>query len=146
MCIENKLVDNWLNLNLSLADLSLPLHIGGQVSRIRSDSIQITMLYTIWSHILIITMPRPNFYRAITRMCPRGTKITGLGRYTLVSSPRDSIRIVDFGWISNLHIFTCNLWLGQSTSSWFHWIFHILKFSWGFWLTSLELLIDQGTS
>jgi hypothetical protein len=33
---------NWLNLNLSLADLSWPLYIGGQVSRNRSGSIQIT--------------------------------------------------------------------------------------------------------
>jgi hypothetical protein len=33
---------NWLNLNLSLAGLSWPLYIGGQVSRIRSGSIQIT--------------------------------------------------------------------------------------------------------
>jgi hypothetical protein len=33
---------NLLNLNLSLADLSWPLYIGGQVSRNRSGSIQIT--------------------------------------------------------------------------------------------------------
>jgi hypothetical protein len=33
---------NWINLNLSLAVLSSPLYIGGQVSRIRSGSIQIT--------------------------------------------------------------------------------------------------------
>jgi hypothetical protein len=32
---------NWLNLNLPLAGLSWPLYIGGQVSRIRSGSIQI---------------------------------------------------------------------------------------------------------
>jgi hypothetical protein len=32
---------NWLNLNLSLAGLSWPLYIGGQVSRNRSGSIQI---------------------------------------------------------------------------------------------------------
>jgi hypothetical protein len=42
MHVENKLVINWLNLNLSLAGLALPLCIGGQVSRIRSGSIQIT--------------------------------------------------------------------------------------------------------
>jgi hypothetical protein len=35
-------VFNWLNLNLSLAGLSWPLYIGGQVSRIRSGSIEIT--------------------------------------------------------------------------------------------------------
>jgi hypothetical protein len=51
MCVENKLVENWLNLNLSLADLSWPLYIGGQVSRIRSGSIQIIMLvYDIISY------------------------------------------------------------------------------------------------
>jgi hypothetical protein len=31
MCVENKLVINWLNLNLSLAGPSWPLYIGGQV-------------------------------------------------------------------------------------------------------------------
>jgi hypothetical protein len=42
---------NWLNLNLSLVGLSWPLYIGGQVSRIRSDSIQITMsVYNIISY------------------------------------------------------------------------------------------------
>jgi hypothetical protein len=34
---------NWLNLNLSLAGLSWPLYIGGQVSRIRSGLIEITV-------------------------------------------------------------------------------------------------------
>jgi hypothetical protein len=51
MCVENKLVINWLNLNLSLAGLSWPLYIGGQVSRIRSGLIQITMsVYDINSY------------------------------------------------------------------------------------------------
>jgi hypothetical protein len=36
------MVLNWLNLNLSLAGLSWALYIGGQVSRNRSGSIQIT--------------------------------------------------------------------------------------------------------
>jgi hypothetical protein len=40
--LRKKLVDNWLNLNLSLAGLSWPLYIGGQVSKNRSGSIQIT--------------------------------------------------------------------------------------------------------
>jgi hypothetical protein len=35
------MVLNWLDLNLSLAGLSWPLYIGGQVSRNRSGSIQI---------------------------------------------------------------------------------------------------------
>jgi hypothetical protein len=51
MHVENKLVINWLNLNLSLAGLSWPLYIGGQVYRIRSGSIQITMsVYDIISY------------------------------------------------------------------------------------------------
>jgi hypothetical protein len=51
MRVENKLVNNWLNLNLSLAGLSWPLYIGGQVSRIRSGSIQITIfVYDIISY------------------------------------------------------------------------------------------------
>jgi hypothetical protein len=51
MCVENKLVINWLNLNLSLAGLSWPLYIDGQVSRIQSGSIQITMsVYDINSY------------------------------------------------------------------------------------------------
>jgi hypothetical protein len=42
---------NWLNLNMSLAGLSWPLYIGGQVSRIRSGSIQITIsVYDIISY------------------------------------------------------------------------------------------------
>jgi hypothetical protein len=42
---------NWLNLNLSLAGLSWPLYIGGQVSRIRSGLIQITVpVYDIISY------------------------------------------------------------------------------------------------
>jgi hypothetical protein len=51
MRVENKLVDNWLNLNLSLAGLSWPLYIGGQVSRIRLGSIQFTVhVYNIISY------------------------------------------------------------------------------------------------
>jgi hypothetical protein len=42
---------NWLNLNLSLTGLSLLLYIGGQVSRIRSGLIQITVsVYVINSY------------------------------------------------------------------------------------------------
>jgi hypothetical protein len=37
------MVLNWLNLNLSPAGLSWPLYICGQVSRIRSGLIQITV-------------------------------------------------------------------------------------------------------
>jgi hypothetical protein len=51
MCVKNKLIINWLNLNLFLVGLSWPLYIGGQVSRIRSGSIQITMsVYDINSY------------------------------------------------------------------------------------------------
>jgi hypothetical protein len=42
---------NWLNLNLSMAGLSWPLYIGGQVSRNRPGSIQITMsVYDVISY------------------------------------------------------------------------------------------------
>jgi hypothetical protein len=51
MCDKNKLVINWLNINLSLAGPSWPLYIGGQVSRFQSGSIQITMsIYDINSY------------------------------------------------------------------------------------------------
>jgi hypothetical protein len=51
MRVENKLVNNWLNLKLSMAGLSWPVYIGGQVSRIRSVLIQITMfVYDIISY------------------------------------------------------------------------------------------------
>jgi hypothetical protein len=45
------MVFNWLNLNLSLAGLSWPLYIGGQVSRSRTGLIQITVsIYNIISY------------------------------------------------------------------------------------------------
>jgi hypothetical protein len=48
---KNKLAINWLNLNLSLVGPSWPLYIGGQVSRIRSGSIQIKIsVYDIISY------------------------------------------------------------------------------------------------
>jgi hypothetical protein len=51
MRVENKLVNNWLNLKLSLASLSWPVYIGGQVLRIRSGLIQITIfVYDIISY------------------------------------------------------------------------------------------------
>jgi hypothetical protein len=54
----------------------------------------------IWRHLLFrlhLCLGLPNG--------PRGTKIMGLISYTLVSSPWDSTRIVDSGWISNVYIF-----------------------------------------
>jgi hypothetical protein len=82
---------HWLNLNLTLGGLSWPLYIGGQVSRIRSGSIQITVyVYGVFSYFDYI-------YAYASLMGPRGTKIMGLISYTLVSSPRDSTRIVDLG-------------------------------------------------
>jgi hypothetical protein len=76
MCVKNKLVINWLNLNLSLAGPSWPLYKGGQVSRIRSGSIQI-----ISSRILTMSIFGPNIYYTITQMGPRGTKIMGISSY-----------------------------------------------------------------
>jgi hypothetical protein len=51
-CVSRiRMVLNWLNLNLSLADLSWPLYIGGHVLRNRSGSIQITVsVYDIISY------------------------------------------------------------------------------------------------
>jgi hypothetical protein len=51
-CVSRiSVVLNWLNLNLSLASLFCPLYIGGQVSRIWSGLIQITMsVYDIISY------------------------------------------------------------------------------------------------
>jgi hypothetical protein len=90
---------NCLNLNLSLAGLSWPLYIGGQVSRIQSISIQITLsVYYIISYFDYIYA-----WAYLTGL--RGTKIMGFISYTFVSSPRDSTRIIDSGWISNLYIF-----------------------------------------
>jgi hypothetical protein len=72
---------------------------------------------------------------------PRCTKIMGLISYTLVSSPRDSIRIADSGWISNLYIFELiNLWL--LLCSCIYQIIHNFYFSRGFRLTSLASLTD----
>jgi hypothetical protein len=52
MCVLRiSMVLNWLNLSMSLAGLSWPLYIGGQVSRIRSGLIQITVpVYDIISY------------------------------------------------------------------------------------------------
>jgi hypothetical protein len=43
MSVDNKLGINWLNLDVPVAGLSWPLFIGGQVSRIWSGSIQISL-------------------------------------------------------------------------------------------------------
>jgi hypothetical protein len=60
-CISRvSVVLNWLNLNLSLAGLSWPLYIGGQVSRIRSGLIQITMfVYDITSYLITSILRTP---------------------------------------------------------------------------------------
>jgi hypothetical protein len=62
------MVLNWLNLNLSLAGLSWPLYIGGQVSKIRSGSIQITVsVYDINSYFNyvydLVYLNRPQGYK-----------------------------------------------------------------------------------
>jgi hypothetical protein len=72
---------NWLNLNLSLAGLSWPLYIGGQVSRIQSGSIQITM--SVYDVILYFDY----IYAWAYLTGPRGTKIMGLNSYTLATMP-----------------------------------------------------------
>jgi hypothetical protein len=55
--------------------------------------------YTTWTRISTMITLGPS----LTGL--RDTQVTGSIIYTLVSSPRDSIRIVDSGWISNLNIF-----------------------------------------
>jgi hypothetical protein len=97
MCVENKLVNNWLNLNLSLDGPSWPLYIGGQVSRIWLGSIQITMLVYVIILCFDYNMIGHNSHGTITQTGPRSTKIMGLSNYTLVRSSRDSTRIVDSG-------------------------------------------------
>jgi hypothetical protein len=64
----------------------------------------------------------------------RGTQLTGSIIYTIVNSPRDSTRIADSGWISDLQIFDLiNIWL-----------LHIFKSStWSFDL-SLYYNVSQG--
>jgi hypothetical protein len=52
-----------------------------------------------WTHILTRITLGPS----LTGL--RGTQVMGSIIYTLVSSPQDSTRIADSGWISNLHIF-----------------------------------------
>jgi hypothetical protein len=46
----------------------------------------------------------------------RGNQVMGSIIYTLVSSPRDSTRIIDSGWLSNLHIFDLINLLTSSSS------------------------------
>jgi hypothetical protein len=70
---------NWLNLDLSLAGLSWPLYIGGQVSRIWSGSIQITM--SVYDVILYFDY----IYAWAYLMGRRDTKIMGHNSYNLVS-------------------------------------------------------------
>jgi hypothetical protein len=79
---------NRLNLDMSLAGLSWPLYIGGQVSRIWSGSTQITMsIYDIISYFDYI-------YAWAYLEGPRGTEIMGLISYTLI---RD-LRALCNGW------------------------------------------------
>jgi hypothetical protein len=89
-------VDYKLNLDVSLADLSWPLFIGGQVSRLRSGSIQITYVglhydfdFQLQLHFGLYL--GPIFLWAFTRTDHRGANTTSLGSHTLVSSPLDSI-------------------------------------------------------
>jgi hypothetical protein len=73
------IVLNWLNLDLYLAGLSWPLYIGGQVSRIRSGSIQITMsVYDVISYFDYI-------YAWAYLTGPRDSKIMGFISYNLVT-------------------------------------------------------------
>jgi hypothetical protein len=83
---------------------------------------------------------------------PQGTNIVGLGSHTLISSPRDSTRITNLGWISNLESSTCILHFLQIFDFIINsWLLHFQTFIfsnllWGFWWTSLVHLTDQETS
>jgi hypothetical protein len=92
MCIENKLRIYWLNLDVSLAGISFPLFIGGQVSRIRSGSIQIshTRRFTICSFYIRLELHfdlylGPMFLWASIRAGLRSTNNMCLGSHTLVT-------------------------------------------------------------
>jgi hypothetical protein len=68
--------------------------------------------YTTWTRILT------NITIGLSLTILRGTQLTGSIIYTLVSSPRDSTRIADSGWISDLQIFDLiNTWLLQILKS-----------------------------
>jgi hypothetical protein len=138
MCGENKLVINWPNLYLSPAGLSWPLYIGGQVSRIRSGSIQIIVsVYHIISYFDYI-------YAWPKLLGPRGTKITGLNSYTLVSTywcrrlcqRRHSLSISCIGLLS-LHQ------PKRAQQPHYHWLFSIEKM-WVLRLPFLEILNSQA--
>jgi hypothetical protein len=66
-----------------------------------SGGIQYRLKYrhTIWTRILTNVTIGPS----LTGL--RSTQLSGSIIYTLVSSPRDSTRLVDSGWISDLQIF-----------------------------------------
>jgi hypothetical protein len=80
----------WLNLDVSLAGLSWPLFIGGQVSRNRSCSIQnhrigrFTYQFPYSNTIHLDSYLGPMFLWAFTRIHLRGTNTTGLGSHTLI--------------------------------------------------------------
>jgi hypothetical protein len=64
--------------------------------------------HTTWTHILTSITIGPS----LTGL--RGTQLMGSIIYTLVSSPCDSTRIADLGWISDLQFFDLiNTWLLQ---------------------------------
>jgi hypothetical protein len=89
VCLRQSLVLR-LNLDVSLASLSWPLFIGGQVSRIRSGSIQtcriwrFTYQFPYSNTIHFDFYPGPIFIWAFTRIHLRGINIMGLGSHTLV--------------------------------------------------------------
>jgi hypothetical protein len=93
----------WLAFNLSHTVPSWPLYIDDQVSRIGWDPTQLQYRHTVRTRISTSITIGPS----LTGL--RGTQLMGSIIYTLISSPWDSTRIADLGWISNL----LNLWLGH---------------------------------
>jgi hypothetical protein len=96
---------------MSLVGLSWPLFIGDQVSRIQSGFIQIHHVMAVYilfpySNITYVGFYlRPISLWALTQIYSRGTNATGPSGRTLISSPRDSIWILDSVRISSLQIF-----------------------------------------
>jgi hypothetical protein len=133
---------------VSLASLSWPLLIGGQVPRNRSDSIQICLHHIDYNTSLYWLV----YSWDATWTGLRGTNIVGLGSHTLVSSPRYFTRIADSGWILNPKSSTCILHFLQIFEFIINfWLLHFQPFIlsnllWGFWWTILLHLMDQETS
>jgi hypothetical protein len=92
----------------------------------------------------------PIFIWALTQIYPRGTNTRGLSRYTLVSSPRDSMWIADPGQISNLQIFELYIIFEFSFITYQLFMLSIFhrdfgKWAWCFWRIRNQLIAWTNT-